>query len=334
MEVLRLPAVGLGRGNALGFFLWRFWQSYRLSIKHFKKRPPGLVLAMGGFTAAPPVLAGKRLGALTFLHESNSIPGRANRWLDRVVDGVFVYFAAAGDRLRARRVEVTGMPVREEFLRPPTPAVARAALGLKAEGPVLLDMGGSQGARQINELIVGILPRLLEAVPQLQFVHLTGPADLEKVQAAYAARHCPAVVRAFLAEMAPALAAADVAVSRAGASSLAEFAACGLPAILIAYPGAADNHQYYNALAFTCGGAACAAPADTLSPELLTQEILALLGDPARRTAMREALRSWHVPGAAAAIADRMLHWNSQPGLLPCPAKPGSNQPKLGVLNV
>jgi UDP-N-acetylglucosamine--N-acetylmuramyl-(pentapeptide) pyrophosphoryl-undecaprenol N-acetylglucosamine transferase len=333
MEVLCLPAVGLGRGNAPGF-LWRFWQSYRVSSSHFKKRPPGLVLAMGGFTAAPPILAGKRPGALTFLHESNSIPGRANRWLARAVDGAFVYFAAAAGRLRARRIEVTGMPVREEFLRPPPPAAARAALGLKADAPVLLVMGGSQGARQINELIAAILPRLLEAVPPLQFVHLTGAADLEKVQAAYAARRCPAVVKAFLAGMAPALAAADVAVSRAGASSLAEFAACRLPAILIPYPSAADHHQYYNALAFVRGGAARALPPGRLSPELLTQEILTLLRDPARRTAMREALRSWHVPGAAAAIAERMLHWNAVPGLLPRPVVAGPNEPKLGVLNV
>jgi UDP-N-acetylglucosamine--N-acetylmuramyl-(pentapeptide) pyrophosphoryl-undecaprenol N-acetylglucosamine transferase len=333
MEVLRLPAVGLGRGNAPGF-LWRFWQSYRLSIKHFKKRPPGLVLAMGGFTAAPPVLAGKRLGALAFLHESNSIPGRANRWLARVADGAFVYFAAAGDRLRARRLEVTGMPVREEFLRLPPPAAARAALGLKAEGPVLLVMGGSQGARQINQWIAAILPQLLRALPRLQFVHLTGSADLEKVRSAYAARRCPAVVKDFLAGMAPALAAADAAVSRAGASSLAELAACRLPAILIPYPSAADNHQYHNALAFARGGAARLLPADALSPELLTQEILALLGDTARRSAMREALRSWHSAGAAAAIAERMLHWNARPGWLPCPAVPGSNEPELGVLNV
>ncbi|HXR06822.1 MAG TPA: undecaprenyldiphospho-muramoylpentapeptide beta-N-acetylglucosaminyltransferase [Candidatus Acidoferrum sp.] len=368
MEVVRLPGVGLVRGNAAGF-LWRFWQSFRLSSRYFKRRPPQWVLAMGGFTAAPPILAGKRLGARTFLHESNSIPGRANRWLARGVDGAFVYFAAAKDRLRARRIEVTGMPVREEFLRPGPAGAARAALGLKADAPVLLVMGGSQGARQINELLAGSLPRLREAAPQLQFVHLTGPDDLEKVRAAYAARQCPALVRAFLGEMAPVLAAADLAVSRAGASSLAEFAACQLPAVLIPYPKAADRHQLHNALAFARSGAARALTQETVSPELLTQEILALLGDPARRTAMREALRAWHSPEAAAAIAERMLHWSEvgQCEVRPSPgaalfkdsaapgfgggggnpevAAPGdgrtpeslvsgSNEPKLGVLNV
>jgi UDP-N-acetylglucosamine--N-acetylmuramyl-(pentapeptide) pyrophosphoryl-undecaprenol N-acetylglucosamine transferase len=207
-------------------------------------------------------------------------------------------------------------------------------LGLKADAPVLLVMGGSQGARKINELIAGILPQLLEAMPRLQFVHLTGPDDLEKVRAAYAARQCPAVVRAFLGEMALALAAADVAVSRAGASSLAEFAACQLPALLIPYPAAADNHQYHNALAFARSGAARALQQDALSPELLTREILSLLGDTARRSAMRQALRAWHSPEAAAQIADRMLHWTARAPSLPDSLVSGPNASKLGVLNV
>ena len=246
MKIVTLPAVGLSRGNVAGF-AWRFGQSYFLSRKYFRKHRPQLVLGMGGFTSAPPVLAGKHAGARAFLHESNSVPGRANRFLARVVDGAFVYFQTAADELSARQVERVGMPVRPEFLQLMPAAAARSALGLKADAPVLLVMGGSQGAGKINELIMGVLPQLRQAMPQLQFIHLTGSADLEKVRAAYAAAGCPAVVRAFLGEMAAALAAADAAVSRAGASSLAELAACQLPAILIPYPTAADNHQFHNA---------------------------------------------------------------------------------------
>jgi len=333
MEVERLPGVGLSGWNAPGF-LWRFWQSYRMSRRLFIRRPPQWVLGMGGFTAAPPVLAAKRLGARTFLHESNTVPGRANRWLARRVDGAFVYFAAAGAGLRARRIEAAGMPVRGEFLQLTPPAAARTALGLKPDAPVLLVMGGSQGARRINELIAASLPALLQAAPELQFVHLTGRDDLEMVRAAYAARQCPAVVRAFLGDMATALAAADIAVSRAGASSLAEFAACRLPALLIPYPTAADNHQYHNALSFAHSGAARALQQDALSPELLAREIAALLGDAPRQTAMRQALRAWHFPEAAAQIADRMLHWNDCAQSLPDPVVSSPEAPKLGVLNV
>jgi UDP-N-acetylglucosamine--N-acetylmuramyl-(pentapeptide) pyrophosphoryl-undecaprenol N-acetylglucosamine transferase len=226
------------------------------------------------------------------------------------------------------------MPVRAEF-SPLTPAAeARTALGLKPDAPVLLVMGGSQGARKINELIAASLPALLEAVPALQFVHLTGPGGLEMVRAAYAARRRPAVVRAFLGEMALALAAADAAVSRAGASSLAEFAACRLPALLIPYPAAADNHQYHNALAFARSGAARSLEQDALSPELLAHEIASLLGDPVRQLAMRQALSLWHFPDAAAQIADRMLHWTARAQPLPDPVVSGPDARKLGVLNV
>lgn len=333
MAVVRLPGVGLGRGS-VARFLWGFCRSYRASRLYLKKHPPQWVLAMGGFTAAPPVLAGRRAGAKTFLHEANTIPGRANRWLARLVDGAFLYFPQAAAGLRGCRTEATGMPVREELLQRPSPAAARAALGLNADAPVLLVMGGSQGAHRINEMMLGILPRLLETLPQLQFVHLTGPDDVEKVRAAYDALRCPAVVRAFLDDMAPALAAADVAVSRAGASSLAEFAACQLPALLIPYPAAADNHQFYNALAFAQSGAARALQQDALSPGLLALEILSLLGNAAQRATMREALRAWHFPDAASRIADRMLCGADGVPSRANSVASGPDTPKLGVLNV
>jgi len=333
MRVVALPGVGLSRVNILGF-VKSFWQSYRLSNQLFRANPPDLVLAMGGFTAAPPVLAGKRFGAKTFLHESNSIPGRANRWLARWVDGVFLYFDAAGGGLGARQVETVGMPVRPEFLQPPAQEAARELLGLQKDAPVLLVMGGSQGAHRINELITAALPNLVQADPRLQFIHLTGVADLKKVQAAYAAWKRPALVFSFLAEMAPALAAADVAVSRAGASSLAEFAACRLPAVLIPYPTAAGNHQFYNAQALERSGAAQMMAEATLEPTQLAAEILRLLGSTERRAAMKQALAGWHSPEAAAEIAEKMLYGTTGREALPSPALSEPKTPKLGVLNV
>lgn len=330
MQVVALPGIGFGLAQ-LPRFVRGFCQSYRAVRRLFEIQPPQFVLAMGGFTAAPPVLAGKRAGARTFLHEANSVPGRANRWLARMTDGAFVYFPQAADRLRGRRVEVTGMPVRDELLRLPATAAARGALGLKPDAPVLLVMGGSQGAHTINELLISILPQLLDAQPQLQFVHLTGSADLEKVQAAYSARHCSAIVRPFLAEMDLALGAADAAVSRAGASSLAEFAACRLPALLIPYPTAADNHQFFNAQAFGQSGAARVLEQHALSSGLLAVEILALLSQSGQRTSMREALSAWHRPEAAAQIADRMLLAATDATLRPNAAVPPPSN--LGVLN-
>jgi len=304
MEIATLPAVGLTRGGLLGFAAG-FWKSYRKAKSVFKANPPSVVLAMGGFTSAPPILAGRSFGAKTFLHEANSIPGRANRWLAHVVDGAFVYFPETAPRLKGCKAEVVGMPVRPQFLDPVDPVSARMALGLKGELPVLLVMGGSQGASKINQLILGALPLLANA--NLQILHLTGPGDFQKVKETYAAQKIPAVVKAFLSEMDFALGAADVALSRAGASSSAELAATGLPAILIPYPTAADNHQFFNAQAFVKTGAARKVEQREATSEGIAAEILDLLENVTSRNAMKTALAKWHNPQAASQIADKIL---------------------------
>src|SRR5580693_7015564 len=113
MGIVTLPAVGLTTGRVIGF-MRGLWRSYRVAKACFAQRPPRFVLAMGGYISTPPIIAAKRCGAKTFLHESNSIPGRANRWLARWVDGAFVYFSTAQEQLRAKHVEVAGMPVRPQ----------------------------------------------------------------------------------------------------------------------------------------------------------------------------------------------------------------------------
>jgi UDP-N-acetylglucosamine--N-acetylmuramyl-(pentapeptide) pyrophosphoryl-undecaprenol N-acetylglucosamine transferase len=308
MEIVTLPAVAMSRAGLAGF-LRGFCQSYQVAARHFARCRPQFVLAMGGFISAAPVVAGKRYGARTYLHDSNSIPGRANRWLARLVDGAFVYFPPAARQLRARRVEVTGMPVRPQFLRPMTPEDARRALELNPEQPVLLVMGGSQGATKINQWVLDIVPQLRDAIPNLQFIHFTGTIDFEKVRAFYQERRIPAFVRSFFDAMGTALAAADVALSRAGASSLAEMAARQLPSVLVPYPTAADNHQFFNARAFVQSGAARMLRQETASPGQLARELTDLLCDPLKRSAMQRALAAWRTPEAAAEIAAKLMNW-------------------------
>jgi UDP-N-acetylglucosamine--N-acetylmuramyl-(pentapeptide) pyrophosphoryl-undecaprenol N-acetylglucosamine transferase len=288
---------------------------------------------MGGFTSAPPVLAGRRSGAKTFLHESNSIPGRANRWLAPFVDCAFVYFPTAAAGLRARRAQVVGMPVRPQFRTPLTPRDARQSVELSPESPVMLVMGGSQGASKLNSLVLEILPQLAEAMPDLQFMHLTGKSDLEKVRVGYAARNARAVVCDFYGDMGTALAAADVALSRAGASSLAELAARQLPSVLIPYPTAADNHQYFNARAFVQSGAARMLQQETATGAQLTGEILDLLRDTLKRSSMQRALASWDTPGAAADIAEKILNWNAGSSEPMRSSAVKLKSPRIGVLN-
>jgi UDP-N-acetylglucosamine--N-acetylmuramyl-(pentapeptide) pyrophosphoryl-undecaprenol N-acetylglucosamine transferase len=305
MHVATLPAVGLGRGSRIAF-LRGFIQSSRAARKLFKQNRPDAVLAMGGFTSAPPVVAAKAMGVPSFLHESNTIPGRANRWLSWMVKEAFIGFPQAATRLHTKNAKVTGTPVRPQF-RPGEIAACRVALGLQPEKPVLVVTGGSQGASGLNDMMVNALPLLVKLVPELQLVHLTGPNDVEKVEKACVANKIKAVVRPFFAEMNLALGAASAAISRAGASSLAELAAMRLPAVLVPFPAATDNHQHFNALAFQTSGAAYLLAQKSANPEILAPMIVELINDSAAREKMYQALEQWHAPRAAERIAESIL---------------------------
>jgi UDP-N-acetylglucosamine--N-acetylmuramyl-(pentapeptide) pyrophosphoryl-undecaprenol N-acetylglucosamine transferase len=319
VEVVTLPAVALQSGSRLAF-LRGCWQSWRAARKLFKACPPHAALAMGGFTSAPPILAARSFGATTFLHESNTIPGRANRWLARFVDQAFVGFPSAVSRLRVREATVTGTPVRAGFrwgeataeparedAHPARVAACRIALGLDPAKPVVLVMGGSQGASGINDMILAALPILAKRAPHWQWLHLTGPQDADKVKQACSTHSVNAVVRPFLAEMDLALGAATVAVSRAGASSLAELAALRLPSLLVPFPFAADNHQLYNARAFAETGAAWLLEQKDATPEKVAGRLLELVENTPVRESIQTGLVQWHAPKAAEQIAEMIL---------------------------
>lgn len=305
MKIVTLPAVGLQNRNYLSFAA-SFVRSYFAARKAFRNCPPAAALAMGGFTSAPPICAAKNVGAKTFLHESNTIPGRANRWLSRFVDRCFVGFPQAAERLRNRNVTVTGTPVRPQF-QPRDPASCRAALGLEADVPTILVMGGSQGASGINELMVNSLGLLASGQRKVQFLHLTGPGDAEKVRSSYAKAGLRASLHPFLAEMDLALGAATVAVSRSGASSLAELAAVRVPSVLIPFPAAVDNHQFFNAKAFEETGGARLLEQKAATPETLVRLMLELIEDTGVRDRTQAALVKWHTPRAAEQIAETIL---------------------------
>jgi len=305
MTVVTLPAVGLARGKLVEFF-FGLVKSHRAARKLFRQRPPHAVLAMGGFTSAPPILAGWSCGAATFLHESNAIPGRANRWLAHVVTQAFVGFPAAAARLHHHNILCTGTPVRPQF-QPADTGACRMSLGLDARRPVLLVMGGSQGATAINDLVLAALSALATAVPDLQFIHLAGPTDADRMQAAYAQRGARSVVRPFLTEMELALGAATAAISRSGGSSLAEFAAMRVPAVLVPFPAAADNHQFHNAQSFVETGAAFLLEQRVATAEQLASLVHRLVTDAALRTSMAAALQRWDAPHAAGLIAERIV---------------------------
>jgi UDP-N-acetylglucosamine--N-acetylmuramyl-(pentapeptide) pyrophosphoryl-undecaprenol N-acetylglucosamine transferase len=305
VQIATLPAVGLVRGSRIAF-VRGFGRSFRAARKHFTIEKPGAIVAMGGFTSAPPILAGRLTGVPTFLHESNTIPGRANRWLSWMVNEAFIGFPEAAGRLHTRKTTVTGTPVRPQF-RPGETAACRVALGLDPEKPVLLVTGGSQGASGLNDIVVAALPLLARLVPGLQLFHLTGPNDAAKVEQACMALSMKAVVRPFFAEMSLALDAASAAISRAGASSLAELAAMRVPSVLVPFPKATDNHQYHNALAFQKTGAARLLEQKSASPEVLAPMVAELIAASTARDTMRKQLSQWYTPDAAEQIAARIM---------------------------
>jgi UDP-N-acetylglucosamine--N-acetylmuramyl-(pentapeptide) pyrophosphoryl-undecaprenol N-acetylglucosamine transferase len=223
-----------------------------------------------------------------------------------LVDQEFVGFPQTEGRLAAREVIVTGTPVRPEFQMRDA-AACRSALGLDPARPVMLVMGGSQGASGVNNLILNSLPMLARHTLQWQWLHLAGPQDVARVQQAYAKHDLKAVVHPFFSQMDLALGAATACVSRAGASSLAELAAMRMPSLLVPYPTAADNHQWHNARAFEATGAAQLLEQSAATPEKVSSLLRELVEDVSERSLMRNALANWHSPKAAEQIAERIL---------------------------
>ena len=271
---------------------------------------PDAVLGMGGFTSAPAVLAAwwRRNGTATLIHESNAVPGKANRWAGKFADHVAVGLADCARFFGRKPVTVTGTPIRAA-LRAGKMADARERLGLRREWLTVLVMGGSQGAHTINEMMAAALPWLEEWRERTQFVHLSGPRDGMFVCEAYEKNGFEANVMSFCNQMELAYSAADLVVSRSGAATLTEIAAFGLPAVLIPFAHASGDHQLHNARVFERAGAVNVieqsqlAGLHTAAGERLAELIGSLLRDDAQRNRMALAARSLGVSDASERIA-------------------------------
>jgi UDP-N-acetylglucosamine--N-acetylmuramyl-(pentapeptide) pyrophosphoryl-undecaprenol N-acetylglucosamine transferase len=275
----KLPTVGFPSlySPAIFGFLRRFNESLSRCRSIYKKFQPQAVLGMGGFTSTPPILAGRLRGASTFIHESNAIPGKANRLTSRLVRAVLLGFKECAPFFPKARTEVTGTPIRTELERLDR-QVARQKLGLRDDLTTLLVMGGSQGASGINHAMIKSLPFLHEL--PLQIVHLTGARDERLVADNYRREKIPAFVAAFHHRMEEAYSAANLAIARAGAASLAELAFFGLACILIPFPYAADDHQTRNAEIFVRAGGGILVKESEISGDLLARKIREIVTHP------------------------------------------------------
>jgi len=275
----KLPTVGFPSlySPAIFGFLRRFYESFSVCRSIYKKFQPQAVLGMGGFTSTPPILAGRFRGASTFIHESNAIPGRANRLTGRLVRAVLLGFKECAPFFPKAHTEITGTPIRTELERIDR-KVARQKLGLRDNLTTLLIMGGSQGASGINHAMIKSLP-FLHGLP-LQVIHLTGTRDERLVSDNYRREKIPAFVAAFHHKMEELYSAADFAVARAGAASLSELAFFALACILIPFPYATDDHQSRNAEIFVRAGAAILVKESEISGDRLAHKIKEIVTNP------------------------------------------------------
>lgn len=272
------------------------WRAMQL-LRRFK---PDLVFGVGGYVTGPVLLAARILGIRTAIHEQNSIPGLANRMLGRIVDRIFVSLPGSEGFFPAAKVRLVGNPVRRELL-------ARAAeSAAPSETPTVLVLGGSQGARAVNRLMVEAVAKVAQK-NRLNIVHQTGIHDAEWVRAGYNAAGVSARVEPFIADMAAVYGEADLIVSRAGATTLAEITVFGRPAVLIPYPYAADDHQRYNARYVVEHGAALMADEAALTAEKLAAMLCDLLADAAGRRQMAARARELGRPAATETIINECL---------------------------
>jgi UDP-N-acetylglucosamine--N-acetylmuramyl-(pentapeptide) pyrophosphoryl-undecaprenol N-acetylglucosamine transferase len=270
----RYPLYTVRAGGLQGRGLRRLWNLVQLlratlAVRRLIRREQiGAVFTSGGYIAAPAILAARWSGIPVVLHESNAVPGKVTRLLGRFCTQVAVGLPQAAARLPRCRPVVTGTPVRQAFLEPaPLPAWVPAG-----PGPLLLVMGGSQGAVGLNRMVRPLLARL--AAAGVRVVHLTGSNDPDNGQALPNG----VVERSFSDDIPGLLQHADLAISRSGAGALSELAVCRTPAVLVPYPAAADRHQDANATAAAELGAAVIVWQHPPGEPALEQALWRLLG--------------------------------------------------------
>lgn len=285
----------------------RVYRAYRQCRRRIKEFGAQIVVGTGGYASFPALLAARSLGLPTCVHESNAMPGLTTRMVADWVDKVLICFPESAKHYRhADKAEVVGMPVRREFIYTKRED-ARKALGLGQE-PLVVSAFGSQGARAMN-LMTGELFRLEQGAGfPFHHIHAIGSYGVEWMpehirKQGVDLEKCPTIdVREYIYDMPTVMAAADVIIGRAGASSCNEIAAAGIPCILIPSPNVTDNHQEKNARALEQQGGAVVILEKDCTAQLVYDTIMQIISDPERSRQMRVSLQNMTVPDSAEQI--------------------------------
>ena len=297
IDIQGLKGQGLKKGSNV---LMGIPRSILQSAAIARRFSPSVVLGVGGYSSGPFCLAAKVMGIPTAIHEQNSYPGLTNRLLARMVDRTFISFSACEPFLKSKRTVLTGNPVRKELLEG---AEKRAE---DKDAFHVLVVGGSQGARAVNEAFVETLIQFKQAGRSVLVIHQSGEIDFERVRKAYADGGLSGEVIPFIQEMAKAYGFADMVVARAGATTIFELAALGKPSVLIPYPFAANNHQETNASALVDIGGAEMLHQKDLNGESLRRVLTKYMEDRAALREMGERAGRIYRPDAAKRIVDEL----------------------------
>lgn len=307
--------------KTVGFFgmlkgLLRLPRALLQARRLVKAFAPTAVIGVGGYASGPVVLMARLAGLPTAICEQNSIPGLTNKILGKLVRAVFLSFAESKRFFAEEKVVMSGNPVRRQLAAAllaepapqgvdaaPSPADTAAAEAQKSRPLCVLVCGGSLGAVAVNKLAAEALAAISRKRP-LRIVHQTGATGYDDTVAQYRAADVPAECSAFIKDMASVYRQADLIISRAGATTVAELAIAGKPAIFIPYPFAADNHQEINAREMAEAGAALSFRQAELTAAKLAEAIEPLLESAERRTAMGAAMKALARPQAAAVVVD------------------------------
>ncbi len=282
------------------------WNSSRI-IKKFR---PDVVIGTGGYVCGPVLLAASLLKIPTIIQEQNVIPGITNKILARFVDKIALGYQEAAtnfNKCKTEQIVVTGNPIRPEVMFAEREA-GLSELGLASNKLTVLVVGGSRGARSINNVMAGVC-NYFGGNPHIQILHVTGQSEYNSIVGNYKQSGIDTssagniIIKPYLYNMPLALAAADLAIFRAGAVGLAELTARGIPAILIPYPYAAENHQEFNAKALEKQGAAIVIADKELTDVKLIDAIKMLLDNPKMLSNMAKKSKELGHPQAAETIA-------------------------------
>ncbi|MDD6566291.1 MAG: undecaprenyldiphospho-muramoylpentapeptide beta-N-acetylglucosaminyltransferase [Parafannyhessea sp.] len=292
--------------------LWRMRAAQKTIGRHFGSSRPDVAVGFGAYIELPLINWCHAQGIPCVIHEQNSVPGLANKTSAAKVKTVCVSLPVAIDAFRGKvgpdtQIVVTGNPVRQSVIRADR-AEGRRSLGIPKDATMLLVFGGSLGARHLNQGVAALKSKLLSR-KDLYVIHSTGKGEYDSVVQELALTPDEAArwrVMPYIDRMGEALAAADLVLSRAGASSVAEIAALAVPSMLVPYPFATADHQTTNARYLVDAGAAVLLPDEKIDTSEFEDDLLGLVDDPARRQAMRDAARGLAQDKAALALADQV----------------------------